>query len=106
MLYRHDGASGVARAAQVEQFTALPLFFRNLAEVRQEPVARSAVQEQRRGAGEQRRAFIDLVEGIRADDQRALCYDGLCERKQGLACAVHREYLAVSVNALQLEAAL
>ena len=64
--------------------------------VGREVARRVAVDERGARAGEQRRAFVDLIERIRADDGgvgRGRIDHGLREREQRLARAVDRQHL-------------
>ena len=93
---RHHRAGRVARRADVEQLRARPGGGVDAVPVGGEVARRVAVGEGRLRAGQQRRAFVDLIEGIRADHGRAglrRVDHGLRQREQRLARAVDRQHL-------------
>ena len=62
-----------------------------------------ACSDSRHGARENRRAFVDLIERVGADDDRIrfrVVHHGLRDRKQRLASAGDRDYLPVGVDRL------
>ncbi len=89
----------IARGTDVGELHAAPI----------DAVQRHAVvEEDRRRPGEQRRPLVDLVEGIRADHAGAAAGgvdDGLREREQGFARAVHGQHLRGGVKRRQVVAA-
>ncbi|MNN09582.1 hypothetical protein D3C81_1224680 [compost metagenome] len=97
---RHQRASGVARRAEEEDLAALPDIRRHGVEVRIEAIFFAARQVVRLRAGEQGRAFVDLVERVGADHQaiRITIHHRLGEGEQRLAGAVHRQYVARGVQ--------
>ena len=90
---RDQGACRIARRAQEQDLAALPRVGRDSVEIGVEAVFSQAWQVVRRGPGEKGRAFVDLVERVRADDQRVVATvdHGLSEGKQRFTGAVDRE---------------
>ena len=100
------GAGGVARRADKQHLGAQPGAFVDGVEVRLQAGGVGAGQIHRFAAAEQGGAFIDLIEGVGHQHQRAALtvQHRLGEREQRLAGAVHRQHLMVAADLLQLEA--
>lgn len=103
---RYQRTGRVAWRAEEEDLTALPDFRGHGVEIRVEAVLFEARQVVRRGSGEQRCAFIDLIERIGADHQPiGVAIDhGLGEGEQCFACPVHRQDMARRVQRLGSQA--
>ncbi len=100
-VQRHDAPARVARRAGVEQPHLRPNRLGDAFPVGLHAVGGQRVQVIRRGACEQRGAFVDLVEGIGEGDQRVLVArvdDGLRDCEQRLARAGHRQHLRLGVD--------
>ncbi|VVN49243.1 hypothetical protein PS647_06266 [Pseudomonas fluorescens] len=99
-LDRDQGAGRIARRAQEQDLAALPDVRRYGVEIRVEAVFVQAWQVMRLGPGEERRAFVDLVEGVRADHQRVIATvdHGLGEGEQRFAGTVDRQHVARRVD--------
>ena len=100
---RHYRTGRVAGRAGVDQLRAGPDRFGHAVPVDREVARRVAGHKVRFGAGQQRRAFVDLVERIRADHVRRLgrraCIDhGLRQRKQRFARTIDRQHLGRRVQ--------
>ena len=101
-------AGRVAGRADHQHLAACPVRLGDRREVRDAGTVGALGQEQRRGAGEQRRALVDLVERVRHRDQRrgvAAAVDRrLREREQRLAAAVDRQHVRRRVQAARAQA--
>src|SRR5471032_2511468 len=97
---RDQRAGRVARRAQEQDLAAFPDVWRDGVEIRVEAVFVQARQVMRLGTGEERGAFVDLIERVRADHQRvfATIDNGLGEGKQRFTGAVDRQYIARRVE--------
>ncbi|MNV58594.1 hypothetical protein D3C71_1509800 [compost metagenome] len=97
---RNQRTGRVARRAQEQDLAAFPDVRRNSIEIRVEAVFIQAWQVMRLGAGEERRAFVDLVERVRADNQGVVATvdHGLGKGEQRFAGAVDRQYVARRVD--------
>ncbi len=62
--HRQQGAGGIAGRTEEQQLAALPDLVRHAVEIGIETLVRQARQVVRLGAGQQGRAFVDLVEGL------------------------------------------
>jgi len=101
LVERQHPAGRVGGRTHVDQLRASPLAGAEGIEVQREARGVRLVEKERFGAGQNRRAFIDLVERIRRDDcrRRARRIDHrLPERKQRLASAVHRQHLRARIE--------
>ena len=65
---RQHRAGGIAGAAEEQDLAALPDLGGHRVEIGLEAIAGGGVEEHGLGAGEQRRAFVDLIERIRHRD--------------------------------------
>lgn len=103
---RYQRTGRVAWRAEEEDLTALPDFRGHGVEIRVEAVLFEARQVVWRGSGEQRCAFVDLIERIGADHQPiGVAIDhGLGEGEQCFACPVHRQDMARRVQRLGSQA--
>ncbi|MNY14005.1 hypothetical protein D3C86_1471660 [compost metagenome] len=99
-LDRNQCAGRVAWRAQEQDLAAFPDVRRHGVEIRVEAVFVQAWQVMRLGPGEERRAFVDLVERVRADHQRVIATVdyGLGEGEQRLAGAVDRQHVARRID--------
>ena len=97
---RQQGAGGVAWRADEQDLRALPDLGRHGIEIRCEAVVGQAWQVVRGGAGQQGRAFVDLIEGIGTDHQPALLAveHRLHEGEQRLAGAADGQRVAPGVQ--------
>ncbi|MNK87698.1 hypothetical protein D3C87_1076380 [compost metagenome] len=93
-------AGRVAWRAQEQDLAAFPDVRRHGVEIRVEAVFVQAWQVMRLGPGEERGAFVDLVERVRADHQRVIATvdHGLGEGEQRLAGTVDRQHVARRVD--------
>jgi hypothetical protein len=100
-----DLAGRVAWRADVEQLHALPFGLAEAREVERVIVVRQGIEKARLGAGEIGCPFVDLVEGVRADEQRCVAArsvnDRLGESEQGFARTVHRHHLRLRIEAVE-----
>src|SRR5262249_3168433 len=90
----HDGPGRISWRTDIDQLRRFPHLIRNRRPVDVEIKRRIAGNVVRCGSGEYRRAFINLIERIRANDSRVRSRwinHGLSERKQGFARAVDRK---------------
>ena len=94
-------ACWIAWRAQVNELRAGPDVVRHRTEVGQEAIVLRAMHEVGRRPRQQRRAFVDLVEGIghEHDRVRAVGNQRLRKREQRLAGAVHRQHVACGLQA-------
>ncbi len=109
ILLRRCGARGVAGVAQKQHFAAIPDVGRHGVEIGDVTVRCARVEEIRLRAGQQGRAFVDLVERVGHRHDRVLlgADDGLDEGEERLARAVHRQHHGFRAHLVgaQLEAA-
>ncbi len=113
VVERQHGARRVAGRAHVQQLRARPDFIGHGRVVAREVAGRVAVREIGFGAGQQRRAFVNLIERIRTEYDRLLAVRGrarvdhrLGEREQRLSGARHRQHLRGRIDRRQPVAAL
>ena len=102
------GPGGVAGGADEQQLGTSPGVFTDRIEVRLQACGIGARQVHGLATGQQRGAFVNLVEGVGHQHQRlALAiHHRLGKGKQGFPGAVYRQDLAGRVDALQVKAAL
>ena len=89
-----DTPSGIAGRADVHELRATPLVLSHRVQIEIKPAALSLIQEHRLGPCQQRRAFVNLIEGVWADHNGVppRCIDNrLRKREQRLARAVDRQ---------------
>ena len=98
---RQYGAGGVSGTAQEQHLTAPPHRRGHRGEVGKVIVRVRGIQQKGARAGQQRRALVDLVEGIGHGDERCTraIHRRLHEREQRLARAVHRQHHGVGIDA-------
>ena len=97
----HHRACGVARRADKHQLRTRPDVCRHAVPVRGKVACRIAGHKVRRGASQQGRAFVDLVEGVGAEHRgpgAGRIDHGLGQREQRLARAQHRQHLGGGVQ--------
>jgi hypothetical protein len=95
VVQRQHGARRIAGGAQVQQLHARPHVGRHAGVIAGEVAGRLRVHEIRLGARQVGRAFVDLVERIRADDERARLRridHAVRDREQRLARTVHGQH--------------
>ena len=106
---RHHGAGRVAGRADVNQLAAAPDFIGDAVQIGQVIGIGGGIEEIRLRAGQQRRALVNLIEGIRHQHQRALT--GIDHRlgkgEQRLAGAITGQDVTLGIERLcrQVEAA-
>ncbi len=102
VVERQHLAGRVARRADVEKLHARPFVGGERRVVEGEAVLGQRVEEARLGAGQVGGAFVDLVEGVGADDQRHVTAAGVDHRlgkgEKCLSGAVDRKNLAFRVE--------
>ena len=98
----HDGTGGVTGRADVDELHLRPQAVGHLGPVHPEAVVGALVQQVQAGAGQQRGAFIDLIEGVGRDDDLGArgrrVEHGLREGEQGLARAVDGQHLGGGID--------
>ena len=108
VAHAHHAPRRVIRRANVKQLGPRPYGHRHFVPARRIGVCGEAVDAIRHRTGEQRRAFVDLIERVRHDDgcaDSARVDDGLREREQRFAAAQHRQHLRVRIECAQRVAA-
>ncbi len=98
---RKDCAGGIAGAAQEQHLTAAPHGFGNRVEIRHVLRGGGAVDEPGLGARQKGCALVDLIEGIRHQDERVarVVHDRLHEREQRFPRTVDRKHHRVGMDA-------
>jgi hypothetical protein len=94
-------AGRVAGRADIGELDAAPVAFRDGVESRGEAVLRPVVEEHRLRPGQQRRALVNLVEGVGAQHQGVAARGidhALGDGEQRLARTVHRQHLVDGIG--------
>ena len=101
LVLTHHPAGGIVGRADIEQLRPSPDRVRHVRPSRGEIARDETIDVIRRRAGQQRGAFVDLIERIGNDDRRAGAAgidDRLRKREQRLAAAEHRQHLRCRVE--------
>jgi len=99
-----NSARRIARRADEQQLHARPLLGRQRIGRDRKTVLGRLVDESRLGAGQQGRAFVDLVERVRAGDERAglaRIDDRLRKGEQRLARTIDRQHLVRGIDLVE-----